>query len=66
LEHFLHHIDGMNDSLSNGIFGLIHSTGESGGPCRYILENFTFLSEKFLNVIFVFDYTFGDNKSAFC
>jgi len=61
LEHFFHHIDCVNNSLGNRIFGFIDSTRESTSWAHgYVLEGLTFFTEKFFYVIFVFDYTFGN------
>lgn len=72
LQHFLHHIDSMHDSLSYTVFLLIRNSGNwlisvllTGLKLhiRDLFELLAFLSEELVYVFFLVDYSFGDQLS---
>lgn len=67
LEHFFHHVHCVNDALSDGILGLIHSRWQLSGVVFhcYILKGLGFLFEELLDVVFVFDNSLCDYLPSF-
>ena len=65
LQHFLHHVHCVDDTLRDRVLGLVHSAWESGRTTgRDVLQGLRFFTEKFLYVVFVFDDTLRDDQSS--
>ena len=68
LQHFFHHVNSVDDALSDCIFGFVDSAwqGTSTRASGYVLESLAFFSEELFNVVLVLDDSFGDDESPLC